>query len=143
MERAAALMAQAGIDLWLIVTSEGSDPCLATVTGVHTVGPGAFVITSNGQRHALCSRIDAQDIEESRLFDSVIKYPDSLGPSLAELIASLKPARIALNYSEGNPFCDGLTLGRMRWLRKALADVFNGDYVSSEPFLARLHDCHG
>ena len=138
MERASALMAMAGVDLWLIVTSEASDPCLPAVTGVHTVGPGAFAVARDGTRYALCSRIDAQDIEESGLFASVIRYADGLAPALAELVASLKPARIALNYSEGDPFCDGLTVGRMRWLRKTLDPVFAGEYVPSEPFLSEL-----
>ncbi len=138
MERAATLMDALGVDLWLIVTSEGSDPCLPMVTGVHTVGPGAFAIARDSARYALCSRIDAQDIEESGLFTSVIKYGEGLGPALAELVTLLKPARIALNYSETDPFCDGLTLGRLRWIRSTLAPIFKGDYVSSEPFLAKL-----
>ncbi len=137
MERAAGLMDRVGAELWLIVTSEGSDPCLATVTGVHTVGPGVFAVARDGARYAICSRIDAQDIEESGLF-TVIRYADSPGPALAELVASIGPHRIALNWSERDPFCDGLTLGRMRWLEATLAPVFSGEYVSSEPFLALL-----
>ena len=132
MERASARLDSIGAQLWLIVTSERSDPCLPIVTGVHTVGPGAFAITADGRRIALCSKIDAQDIQESGLFDPVITYTDGLGPALAALVDSLKPSNIALNWSKTDPLHDGLTLGRFRWLEKTLAPVFSGGYVPAE-----------
>jgi Xaa-Pro aminopeptidase len=138
LDQAVACLKKEGIDLWLIVTSEGSDPCLPLVTGVHTVGPGAFAISADGEKTALCSSIDAQDIEESGLFTRVVKYTEGLGPALAALVKSKAPARIALNYSQQDHLCDGLTLGRFRWLKAALAGSFAGEYLSSESFLGEL-----
>ena len=138
MDQAANYLAQHGIDLWLILTSEGSDPCLPLVTGVRTVGPGAFVLTSSGQRYALCSSIDAQDIEESGLFTEVIKYRENLAQPLQALVTQYAPKKIALNYSQQEHLCDGLTVGRFRWLQETLKDCFSGEWVSSELFLKDL-----
>jgi Xaa-Pro aminopeptidase len=137
MEQAAEALKQQGIDLWLILTSEGSDPCLPLVTGVRTVGPGAFLLTSKGERYAVCTSIDAQDIEESGLFDKVVKYTEGLARALRELVDSIRPQRVALNYSEGEHLCDGLTLGRYRWLMETLQGI-ECEFVSSESFLTRL-----
>lgn len=138
MTQAAHYLDASGIDMWLILTSEGSDPCLPLVTGVKTVGSGAFILTRRGERFALCSSIDAQDIEESGLFQEVIKYTEGLGGPLSELISRLRPQQIALNYSKGEHLCDGLTVGRYRWLTRTLQSCFQGSYQSSEPFLTNL-----
>lgn len=126
------------IDAWVIYTSEGSDPCIPLVTGVGTVGPGAFILTKKGEKIAICSSIDAQDIEESGLFDDVLHYTGDMAQIFAETIQKLAPKQIALNMSKEEHLADGLTTGRYRWLEKTLAPVFEGEYVSSEPFLNLL-----
>src|SRR5690625_4110088 len=126
------------IDAWVIYTSEGSDPCIPLVTGVGTVGPGAFIITKKGEKIAICSSIDAQDIEESGLFDDVLHYTGDMAQVFAKTIQKIAPKKIALNMSKEEHLADGLTTGRYRWLEKALAPVFDGEYVSSEPFLSLL-----
>lgn len=138
MTQAARYLDEQGIDLWLIYTSEGADPCLPLVTGVKTVGAGAFVITRDGHRYALCSSIDAQDIEESGLFEQVIKYQEGLAAPLRDLVSRLQPRQIALNFSKEEHLCDGLTLGRYRWLGETLGGCFDGRFVSSEGFLKDL-----
>src|SRR5690625_2861041 len=85
------------IDAWVIYTSEGSDPCIPLVTGVGTVGPGAFIITKKGEKIAICSSIDAQDIEESGLFDDVLHYTGDMAQVFAETIQKIAPKKIALN----------------------------------------------
>ncbi|MBE4908521.1 aminopeptidase P family protein [Bacillus luteolus] len=124
--------------MWLILTSEGSDPCIPLMTGVGTVGPGVFIITKEGEKLALCSSIDAQDLEESELFDTVYKHSGSLADLLVDVIKKINPSNIALNVSEEEYLADGLTAGRFRWLQKTLNQVFKGDYVSSQPFLTLI-----
>jgi len=133
------MLKDSGIDLWMILTSEGSDPCLPLIPGVKTVGPGAFIFTSAGTSYALCSSIDAQDIEESKLFDEVIKYSSTgLGEPLKKLIENLEPKNIALNFSQDEHLCDGLTMGRYRWLLETLGKGYEKKFVSSEKILTRL-----
>lgn len=138
MEQAAAYLGEYDIDVWLILTSESSDPCLPLVTGVTTVGQGAFLLTRTGEKYAVCSQIDAQDIEQSKLFDEVVTYSDSFSAALRNIVENINPKHIALNYSVDDHLADGLTTGRYRSLVKMLEDVFTGDYVSSEGFLTLL-----
>ncbi|MDQ1146056.1 Xaa-Pro aminopeptidase [Bacillus sp. SORGH_AS 510] len=126
------------IDMWLILTSEGSDPCIPLITGVGTVGPGVFIFTKEGRKLALCSSIDAQDLEESELFDEVCKHTGSLDTLLVETVRKLNPRNIALNISVEEHLADGLTAGRYRWLKNTLKGVFHGEFVSSEPFLTLI-----
>ena len=130
-----------GIDVYLILTSEGSDPITRFIPGVGTVGAGAFAFTKEGKRYALSTKIDAQDIEESGLFDQVIRY-DSFERALKELMDSLSPRVIALNQSMDDPRCDGLTVGRRRWLTAAMPE---GTYqtVGSDCFLPELFAQYG
>ena len=90
------------IDLYVIITAEGCDPMTSFIPGVDTVGSGAFLFTKEGKKLATASSIDAQDVEESGLFDEVVRY-QSYDETLAEMVLSLKPRRIDLDYSENVP----------------------------------------
>jgi Xaa-Pro aminopeptidase len=138
VEQSIKYLTESQVDAWLIYTSEGSDPCLPLIPGVNTVGPGVFLFTQNKGCYAVCSSIDAQDIEESEVFDEVIKHEVSLENSLKELMRKLSLKKIALNYSLEEPLADGLTTGRYRWLMRVLGEFQDIEFVSSEPFLTRL-----
>jgi hypothetical protein len=131
-----------GIDVYLILTSEGSDPVTHFIPGVGTVGAGAFAFTKDGKRYALSTKIDAQDIEESGLFDQVVRY-DSFERALKELMGSLSPRVIALNQSMDDPRCDGLTVGRRRWLTAAMSEGLKYQIVGSDCFLPELFARYG
>jgi hypothetical protein len=137
-----AQLAALGIDVYLILTSEGSDPVTSFIPGVGTVGAGAFAFTREGKRYALSTKIDAQDIQESGLFDQVIRY-DAFEQSLAELMHTLCPRVIALNQSMHDPRCDGLTVGRRRWLDTAMPEGAPYAVVSSDQFLPELFKRYG
>jgi hypothetical protein len=130
-------MKRQGVDAYLIITSEGSDPITSFIPGVGTVGDGAFLFTAEGRKIAVCSRIDSQDIEESGLFDEVRKY-DDYSETLAQLVREVKPRRLALNFSPENSFTDGLTLGRYRKFRKSLGDL-PLEEVSATEFMTAVH----
>lgn len=133
------LMQRENIDMWLILTSEGSDPCLPLIPGVKTVGLGAFIFTKDGGSYAFCSSIDAQDLEESNLFTQVYKYQQqSLQEILKEFVQKQNPHKIALNYSQDEHLCDGLTVGRYRWLCEALGSDFVEKFGGAENVLIPL-----
>lgn len=138
MNQAIHYLNEENIDAWIIYTSEGSDPCLPLITGVKTVGPGAFLFHRSGEKIAVTSSIDAQDVRESGLFDQVLTYSNSLKDEISNVIGGWKPEKIALNKSKYEHLADGLTAGRMLWLKSALNEVFKGEYVSAEPFLTKL-----
>lgn len=93
-----------------------------------------FLITKEGKKYAIASIIDAQESEDSGLFDGVFKYSSNCEDVLKELIAKINPNKIALNYSVNDNLCDGLTVGRYRWLMDVLGDEFNNRVIKSEVF---------
>ncbi len=140
LAQAASYLQEQSIDAWLIFSSEGSDPCLPLMTGIRTVGKTFFIVTKENKRYALASVIDAQESEQSGLFDKVLTYKNADGSPENELFALLKeinPSRIAINVSKDDNLCDGLTAGRYRFLKSA-AGQYAAGFISSESFLKRL-----
>lgn len=126
------------IDLYLIITAEGCDPMTSFIPGVDTVGSGAFLFTKDGKKLATASSIDAQDVEESGLFDEVRHY-EKFDDTLAEMVLEQKPGRIALNYSQETAFCDGLTMGKYEKFVKSLGD-FTFEACSADLFIPAVQD---
>lgn len=137
LDQAVEYLNQENIDLWMIFSSEGSDPAVGLMLGLKTVGRTFFLITKTGKKIAICSQIDAQESEESGLFDEVIKYYAEAGDVLKEEIKKLNPKSIAINYSMDDPLCDGLTTGRYRWLLEHLPE-FSDYFISSEVILSKI-----
>lgn len=109
------------IDLYLIITAEGCDPMTSFIPGVDTVGSSAYLFTRDGRKLATASSIDAQDVEESGLFDQVIRY-ETYDDTLARMVLELQPKKIALDYSEEIAFCDGLTMGKYEKFLKSMGN---------------------
>ncbi len=76
---------ESDIDLYLIITAEGCDPMTEFIPGVDTVGSSAFLFTKDGKKLATASSIDAQDVEESGLFDEVRHY-ENYDETLAQMV---------------------------------------------------------
>ena len=126
------------IDLYLIITAEGCDPMTSFIPGVDTVGAGAFMFVRNGDKIATASRIDAQDTEESGLFDEVIRYED-YNATVADMVLRYQPKRIALDFSEEVPFCDGLTMGKYKKFLNSL-NGYEVEMVSADLFIPAVQE---
>jgi len=138
LSQAISYLNEFNIDLWLIYSSEGSDPSVPLVTGLKTVGKTFFLITREGKKYAIASVIDAQESEDSGLFDEVFRYSSDCEDILRELVSKIDPDKIALNYSIDDNLCDGLTVGRYRWLMDVLGDEYKNRVVQSEVFLKKV-----
>ena len=125
------------IDLYLIITSEGSDKMTRFIPGVDTVGSGAYFLTKEGKRYGVASTIDAQDVEESGLFDEVVRYQD-YESAVAGLLERLNPKRVALDFSETDAECDGLTLGRYEHYKSHIKGQMEYTEVSSDLFIPQV-----
>ena len=130
-------MKELDIDLYLIITSEGSDKMTRFIPGVDTVGSGAFFFTKEGKRYGVASTIDAQDVEESGLFDEVVRYQD-YESAVAGLLERLNPKRVALDFSETDAECDGLTLGRYEHYKSHIKGQMEYTEVSSDLFIPQV-----
>ena len=126
------------IDLYLIITAEGCDPMTSFIPGVDTVGSGAFMFVRNGDKIATASRIDAQDTEESGLFDEVIRYED-YNATVADMVLRYQPKRIALDFSENNAFSDGLTMGKYKKFLNSL-NGYELEVVSADLFIPAVQE---
>ena len=126
------------IDLYIIITAEGCDPMTSFIPGVDTVGAGAFMFVRNGDKIATASRIDAQDTEESGLFDEVIRYED-YNATVADMVLRYQPKRIALDFSEEVPFCDGLTMGKYKKFLNSL-NGYEVEMVSADLFIPAVQE---
>ncbi len=136
--QAKTYLREEGIDLWIIKTKEGSDPCMPLMFGLTIVGDAILMITPE-ECTAVVSTIDAQDVRECGLFDRVLTYPlggfaDTAGAAVREI----DPKRIAVNYSRDNHLADGLTVGSWRTLKRIIGSPCNERLISSEHFLQRL-----
>lgn len=138
LEQAIGYLNEQNVDMWLIYASEGSDPAVNLLFGIKTVGRIFFILTKDGKKLSIASVIDAQESEESGLFDEVIKYQGDPAETVLRVIKALNPSKIALNYSQDDNLCDGLTAGRYRYLKRILGEELSSRFISSQPILERV-----
>ena len=138
LDQAARYLDREGIDLWLILSTEGSDPCLPLIVEEYVSGASAFIVTRTGETIALVSPIDGAGLVAGGAYQRVIQYPRSIDETLKQLMAEFNPARVALNFSSTDGLCDGLTLGKYLWLKELMGEAFTDNCVSSEKVLKRL-----
>lgn len=142
LNQAVILLDEQNLDLWLTFARETSltpDPCLELVVGLDVTWHSAFIVSRTGERVAVVGRYDADNVEATGGYTSVVPYDRSIRPALVEAITRLNPGRIAINYSESDPAADGLTYGMFRSLQDTLAGTpYAERFVSAEGFIAAL-----
>lgn len=139
LEQAVQLMKKNAVDTWLLLTREGSDPALPLMVGVRSVHQAAIFIKDDGNHIVLTSRSDAGSYEATNLFSEVRVYETSLETLFQETFKELNSTKLALNISEHDHLCDGLTYGLYIWLEKTIGkETLQLIEVSSESMLAEL-----
>ncbi|WP_057765420.1 M24 family metallopeptidase [Cytobacillus praedii] len=137
--QATNLLNQYGLDTWLLLTREGSDPAMPLVVGVRSVHKAAIFIRSNGEHIALTSVSDRGSYEATNLFKKVQVYEASMEEAFLNLFDEIQPQNLALNISESDHLCDGLTQGLYEWLEDVLGvERLAKIEVSSEVILKKL-----
>ncbi len=133
VDQAVELMKEYGIDTWLILTRENTDPSLPLMVGVRSVHKGAIFLNSNGEHFVLTSVSDQASYEETGIFKEVIAYHSRIEEPFLELMEKFKPKKMALNISLEDHLADGLTVGQYQWLEGVLGkDRLREIEVSSE-----------
>lgn len=139
LEQAIPLMEEQQIDTWLILTREGSDPALPLLVGVRSVHQAAIFIRSNREHIVLTSVSDKGSYEDTNLFSEVITYEASMDEAFEQLFNQLSIEKLALNISESDHLCDGLTAGLYEWFTDVLGEErVETIEVSSEPILKEI-----
>jgi len=135
-----ALMPLLPADVWVVFCREGSDRSTLLTTGHEMVGLSAFLFTPGGEKYALVADYDRMGIEQLGVFGHVVAYGrEGLTPHLQAVWSALNPYAVALNQHEEDYLLDGLTVGLLRKLERAVAPGGFGDrVVSSAPVLQPL-----
>lgn len=139
LEQAVSLMTEKNIDTWLILTREGSDPSLPLMVGVRSVHQAAIFIRQSGEHLVIASKSDTGSYEATGLFTEVRTYEDAMEDVFLPAWSEMKIQSLALNISEHDHLCDGLTYGLYCWLRETIgAEALEAVERSSEEMLGEL-----
>ena len=147
LNQAAAIVAQSGVDVWLTFvreTSALSDPCLPFLMEGGLTWQSALLVSKSGTKVAVVGNFDTDGLQHSGDWDELIGYVQSIREPLLDALEELIPVsvaapQIAVNYSENDDKCDGLTYGMFRLLESYLAHTrFTNALVSAEPIIRAL-----
>lgn len=134
-----SLLEREGVDILLVLTREGTDKAVPLLVGTRAVHLGAMVFRKDGGHTIITSRSDQGNFAETGVFSEVLVYGEDLSQPLKDLLDKEKPATVAMNYSESDHLCDGLTLGLYTWFENLVgAEWMDTHVVSSESILKDL-----
>jgi len=127
------------IDLWLVLTREDNlDPISEDIGANSVVGQSAFLFTKEGEKIAIVANFDAEGIRTTHIYDDIFAYEkEGFTPLLQKEVARIDPKTIALDISEDEPICDGLTVGFRNILERALPSYSNR-FVSAEDVIMTM-----
>lgn len=139
VSQVAILLEEAGIDMLLLLTREGTDKAVPLLVGTPAVHLGAMLFRKTGTHTILTSKSDEGNFKETGVFSEVLVYGEDLAEPLKELLHSENPGRVGMNFSEGDHLCDGLTRGLFMWFENLMGSAWIDDHVvSSEDVLKNL-----
>lgn len=135
-DQAIAAMEALDIDAWLVFLREGGDSfTVRTIAGPEfVVQNAALVLTRDGRRIAILEPIDIQNGVGTH-FEQIEAYERDITPALRKVWASIRPRRVALNFSRMHFAADGLTHGMYLRLVDAIGPEFEQAAVSSEDLM--------
>ena len=134
------LLNKEDIDTLLILAREASDPSLPFLIGADCVHLCAAFFCKNGDNLIITSKSDEKKYEESGIFKEIITYETSLKEKFLEIFNRIAPKKMALNISEDEATCDGLTLGLYLQLEEMLGkEKLSEVEVSGENLIKELH----
>ena len=142
VSQAFGILKEFHIDCWLTFVREtqiNGDPSLPFLVGSDLTWHSAFVITSSGEARAIVGQYDRKTVEETGAYKEVTGYVQGIKEPLLNLLRSLNPSTIAVNYSEDSEICDGLTHGMYCTLHRMLSEIgFQNRLISAEPVVSAL-----
>ena len=127
------------IDLWIVAGQESAtntEPALDVLSDSEFIGLTALIFSKDRKARVVCTPIDVNGYKIDGSFDEVIPFAVRFQDTLAEVLKTLQPKRIALDFSEENPSADGLSVGMFRLLEEAFGLAgFDGEVLSADPVL--------
>lgn len=130
------------VDAWLITGRESimkSEPVLPVLGDMDFIIATTLIFTADERCLAIVSPLDVEGYKLIEGIDEVYEYTTTMEETIHEVLSTLKPKKLALDYSSGDASADGLTVGMYMMLEK----IFNRlDYqietVSAFPIISEV-----
>ena len=142
IDQAAKILNEKNIDMWMTYVHETGnmkDPMMDMMVGTGATWQSAFIITKNGDTHAVIGSLELENMKTVGTYKHIHSYLKSVKEKLIEVLDSINPAKIAINYSHNSSLADGLTHGLYLELMDHLKDTkYVNAFISSEEIIAAL-----
>jgi len=123
LEQAAGLMADHGMDCWIVQfareTGNRAEP-LGYLVGSTITWPSAFLLHRDGRSAAIVGSGDVGQVQGHGIWKDVRGYVASPRQELVKLLDEWKPQRIGVTWSEDEDTSDGITHGMYLMLQSLL-----------------------
>ncbi len=131
-----------GVDAWLITGRESimkSEPILPVLGDIDFIIATTLIFTSSSKCIAIVSPLDVEGYKLIAGIDEVVEYKTTMEESIYEVLSSLKPKKLALNYSSSDSSADGLTVGMYKMLEGVFARLdYEIEIVSAFPIVSEV-----
>ncbi len=142
VHQAIDILKELGVECWITFVREtalNGDPILPFLVNSALTWHSAFIVTSSGRTIAIVGRYDRQAVEDLNVYDQIVDYVEGFRNVFVEIMKTLNPKTIAVNYSTDSEVCDGLTHGLYLTLVEYLAEVgMQNRLVSAENIISAL-----
>jgi Xaa-Pro aminopeptidase len=126
ISQAVGILNEFDTDCWLTFTREtaiNGDPTLPFLVDGDLTWHSALIITKSGGTFAIVGQYDKKGVEDLGAYGDVIGFVEGIKKPLQDCLRSIRPAKIAVNYSRESEICDGLTHGMYLNLCDMLSEV--------------------
>lgn len=130
------------VDAWLITGRESimkSEPILPVLGDMSFIIATTLIFTREGKMLAIVSPLDVEAFKLVEGVDEVYEYPTTMEETIYEVLNTLKPKKLALNYSRSDAAADGLTVGNWMMLQKVFERLdYKIETVSAFPIISEV-----
>ncbi len=142
IDQASKILNEKQIDMWMTYVRETGnmkDPMLDMVVGTGATWQSAFIITNNGNTHAVIGSLELGNMQTVGTYKNIHPYLKNVKEDLIKVLDLYKPKKIAINFSRNSTLADGLSYGLYLELLNHLKDTaYVNALVSSEEIVAAL-----
>ena len=142
IDQAAKILKEKNIDMWMTYVRETGnmkDPMMDMVVGTNATWQSAFIITKNGDTHAIVGSLELENMKMIGTYNKLTGYLKSIDEKFIEVLDMYKPSKIAINFSRNSTLADGLPHGLYLELIDHLKETkYVNNLISSEDIIAAL-----
>jgi Xaa-Pro aminopeptidase len=142
INQAVKILQEKNIDMWMTYVRETGtikDPMLDMIVGTNATWQSAFIITKNGDTHAIVGSMEIENMNMTGTYKNISGYLKSIKEKFVEVLDLYKPTQIAINFSRNSHLADGLTHGLYLELLDHLKETrYANNFISSEDIIAAL-----